>query len=297
MKISVHEIDTGHDFDIVGVSYAGAPSPNTAMFVTKKVQHLLSSFTDVKQCLVFVETGAEVPAGAFSGNAIVFSDTPQLAYARFATKLYDSERARRAKLKYTLTEGGYYLGSNVVIGENAYIEPGVFIDHDVVIGKNATILFGSSIRCAVIGDNFVCNEHAAVGDMSYTMALDEHENKYRIPSLGKVIIGNDVEIGTCNHIERGMCGDTVIEDYAKLDGYITLGHEAHVGKNVEIVAGSTIGGFVSIGEKTFIGLNATVKNRISIGSNAVVGMGAVVIKSVEDGATVVGNPARPLEKK
>ena len=68
-------------------------------------------------------------------------------------------------------------------------------------------------------------------------------------------------------------------------------------KNVEITAGSVIGGFVEICEGGYVGINSVLRNRIKIGKKAFVGMGAVVTKSVEDGITVVGNPAKPFERK
>ena len=76
-----------------------------------------------------------------------------------------------------------------------------------------------------------------------------------------------------------------------------IGHDVHLHKNVEITAGVVVGGFVEAQEGAYIGINAVIRNRISLGTNSFVGMGATVTKSVSDGITVVGNPARPFDKK
>lgn len=296
MEYNVHEIDSRYDFVVQGVSYIGSPKHSTAMYVTKKVAHLLENVRGLTACLVFAEEGLEADSELQKENCIVFSKNPQLAYVRFAGRLARQKEAFDRKRKYTLTEGGYYLGENVQIGENACIEPTALIGHDVVIGKNAFVGAGAVIKNAVIGDDFVCNAHAVVGSAGFTMCEDEEGNKLRIPSLGRVIIGNFVEVGVGDNISVGSGGDTVIEDYVKLDVLIHIGHDAHIQKNAELTAGAIVGGFDQIGERAYCGLNAVIRNRVSVGADGFIGMGAVVTKSVEPGMTVVGNPARKFER-
>lgn len=185
-----------------------------------------------------------------------------------------------------------FFGGGVQIGRDSCIEPGCLIGHDVVIGANAKILFGSIIKNAVIGDDFFCNEKAVIGSTSFTMYEDENGNKCRIATLGKVIIGNHVEIGACNNVAAGGCGDTIIEGHVKLDGLIHIGHEAHLHKNAELTAGIIVAGFADIGENVYVGINSSIRNRISIGSHSVIGMGSNVTKNVSSDETVIGNPAR-----
>lgn len=297
MRINVNELDDRYNFFICGASYAGNPENNTMMYISKKVAYLLDNLNGHEECLVFLEKGIDVPLELKDRNCFVLSENPQLSYAKFANVFYQGQRKQEIQWGYTLTEGGYYIGHNVEIGHNAYIEPGCLIGHNVVIGDNATILSGAVIKYATIGDNFLCNENAVIGYYSFTMAEDSIGNKYRIPALGRVLIGDCVEIGANTTVEIGACGDTILEDYVKLDGLVLVGHEAHLHKNVEITAGTIIAGFVEIGKHSYLGLNSTLKNRIHLGSNVIVGMGSNVIKSVEEGTTVIGNPAKPLIKK
>lgn len=156
---------------------------------------------------------------------------------------------------------------------------------------------GTVIKNAMIGDNFVSNEYAVVGAYGFTMINGDDGNKIRIPTLGKVHIGNNVEIGTHDNISCGSAGNTQIDDNVKIDALVHIGHDAHIGKNTEVTAGSIIGGFVDIGENVFIGINSCVRNRKTIGNNTVVGMGSVVVKNVKKDCTVIGNPAEQLVKQ
>lgn len=292
MDYNVNKDFPQFNFTVSGASYAGKPRNNTIMYITKKVGHLVENLKGHSECLCFLENGISVSDEIVSCNGFVFCDNPQLEYARFASKFANWIRQEEMKHSYILEDGGYYIGKNVVLGKNAYIEPGVIIGHNVRIGDNAVILAGAVIKHAVIGNDFICNENAVIGDYSFTMAEDEEGNKIRIPALGRVIIGNDVEIGACNDVAIGACGDTVLDDYVKLDGLIRIGHEAHLHKNTEITAGAIIAGFVEMGENSYLGINSSIRNRIKLGDNSIIGMGAVVTKDVEDNSTVAGNPAK-----
>lgn len=294
MRFNICKLYPEHNVEIEGVSYIGNPKEYTAMYVSKKVGYLVENLRNCGNCLIFAENGIEVASDLKKNNCFIFSSNPQLEYAKFANALAGEKQKQEAQKKYILTKEGYYIGENVEIGINAYIEPECLIGHGVIIGDNARILSGCIVKNAIIGDCFVCNERAVVGAPSFTMTEDEEGNKYRIPTLGSVYIGDHVEVGTSNTICAGACGNTILEDYVKLDGLVHIGHEAHLGKNTELTAGTIIAGFAVLGENTYGGINSSIKNRISIGSNSIVGMGAAVIKDVPENVTVAGNPARIL---
>jgi UDP-3-O-[3-hydroxymyristoyl] glucosamine N-acyltransferase len=296
MRLNVSKVVPEKSFNIIGMSYIGAPRSNTAMFITKKVEHLLSALELVDGCLVFAETGIEVSEGLTEKHAFHFSEKPQLSYARFAKEFADERFKEEKKLKFNIMSGGYYVSEDVDIPDDAYIEPGCVIGPDVQFGKNARILAGSIIKHTSIGDNFLSNEYAVIGANGFTMAEDEEGNKFRIPTLGRVVIGNNVEVGAHDNISCGSGGDTVIEDFVKLDALVHLGHDVRLQENVEITAGGIIGGFDNLGVHSYVGINAVLRNRINVGEYAIIGMGSTVTKSVEANVTVVGNPARLFVK-
>ena len=296
MKYAVGRIVEGKPFDITGMSYIGAPRSNTAMFITKKVEHLLLVLNEVEECLVFAETGIEVPEDLEQKHAFHFSEKPQLSYARFANEFAEERFKEEKELKFNLMPAGYYVSEDVEIPDDAYIEPGCVIGPDVKIGKNARILAGTVIKHTYIGNDFFSNEYAVIGANGFTMAEDEDGNKLRIPTLGRVVIGDNVEIGAHDNISCGSGGDTIIENFVKIDALVHLGHDVILQENVEITAGGIIGGFDNLGAHAYVGINAVLRNRINVGEKAIIGMGSTVTKSVEANVVVAGNPARLFNK-
>lgn len=282
---------------VVAVSYAGNPLNNTCMYISAKVKQLVENLKNVTGCLVFLEQGVDIPENTAERNCFVYTDNPQRDYAKYVKEIETEKENIQKKQRYTFTEGGYFLGQNAEIGDNAYIEPNCLIGHDVTIGKNARIFSGAKIKNATIGDNFIAGENCVIGTYGFTMTDDSEHNKIRIPTIGKVVIGNNVEIGTLTNVSVGSAGDTIIKDNVKIDALVHIGHDARMEKNVEIPAGAIIGGFDILHEGAYVGINATLRNRIEIGAGALIGMGAVVTKNVAEEEVVIGNPARPLRKE
>ena len=125
MEFAVNDIDKNYAFKVNGVSYIGSPRECTAMYVSKKVEHLVVNLKGLQNCLIFTEEGIEVSSELMQKNCFVFSATPQLAYAKFVNGFAEKKHKEDIKRKYRLTNEGYYLGENVKIGNNSYIEPGL----------------------------------------------------------------------------------------------------------------------------------------------------------------------------
>lgn len=266
------------------VSYIGNPRDHSVMYVSKKVEALLQNLEGHTGCLVFCEEGCVVPELVRENNEIVMTANPQLDYARYVERMTKAPQG-----KYTMTAQGVWLGENVTLGQNVRLEPLCLIGHGVVIGDNTVVASGSRIYRAVIGSNVTIEANAVIGTECFTYTRDEHENLYKIPSGGSVIVGDYAFIGASAAIETGSVGITKIEPYAKLDAHVSIGHDAIVGSNTEITAGAVLGGFAVIGENVFIGMNATVKNRVEIGKNSTIGMGCIVTKNIPPDSQMTGN--------
>ena len=282
---------------IKAASYIGKPLDNTVMYVSKKVEHLIKNLENHQGCLVFAEKNVIVDSDILKSNHFEFVDNPQEEYVKFVSRLAEARVELNKTRQYTKHEYDILIGENVSIGKNVTIEGHCLIDHDVIIGDNAVIKYGTVIRNAVIGDEFLCNEYANIGSNGFTMTRDKEGNLIRIPTLGKVEIGNNVEIGAFCNVSAGSAGNTIINDNVKVDTQVYIAHDVIIHKNCELTSGCSIGGFTEIGENTFIGLNASLKNRISIGSNTTIGMSSVVIKSFDSDVVLVGNPARIIKSK
>ena len=295
MAINVNELYPEYSFDILGVSYIGNPKPNTVMYVGRKISHMLSNLSMARDVLCFTDDDVEIPESASKNNAIIHVSNPQFEYSKIAIRIGEDRMREESSIGFDYINGSY-VSKNARVGRNSLIEPGCFIGHDVSIGDNAVILSGTVIKYASVSDGFFSNEGALIGTNAFTMAVNEDGNKTRIPSLGRVIIGEGVEIGANNNVSRGSVSDTIIRDYVKTDAMVHIGHDVTIEKNVEIAAGTIIGGFATVGENTFMGLNSTVKNRISIGQECLIGMGAAVMKSFPENLSIAGNPAKGIWK-
>nr|WP_308624405.1 DapH/DapD/GlmU-related protein [uncultured Eisenbergiella sp.] len=296
MLYNVNEYFPDCELVISGASYAGAPVSNTVMYLSKKVENLLTNLLHVSDCLVFIEKGINIPEYIIAKHFVFETENPQYEYAKFLNAYLVKMNNQNNKLHYISTEKGYLISETASIGENVTIEPGCIIGHDVIIGDNAHIMAGAIVKNSIIGNNFICGEGAVIGAFGFTFTEDEQGNKFRIPSIGKVVIGDYVEIGANDAISAGTAGNTIIEDYAKLDALVRVSHDVQIEKNVEIAAGAIIGGFDIIGEETFVGMNAIIKNRVTLGKECLIGMGANAIRDVKSGMVVVGNPAKEIRK-
>ena len=294
MRFNVREIDSRYDFEITGMSYIGNPLDGTCLFLGAKIAGMLVNLKNHRDCLVFIDASVPVPEEYREKNCFVLAENPQKEYGLFSLKMQKMEEKEQEGWQYRITPEGYTVGENVVIGEDARIEPGCLIDHNVQIGRNAQIGFGSVIRNADIGDDFICHEYSVIGTESFNLGEAEGYS-YRIPSFGKIRIGNHVDLGARVIIERGFNSETVIGNNSKIDSDVNIGHDVILKENVKITCGACLAGRVVVCEGAYIGMNATVRQRIIIGSKATVGMGASVLMNVRDGETVVGNPAKKMK--
>lgn len=282
---------------IKGISYIGRPKSNTAVFVKKKVEYLLDSLYEAEGCMVFAEETIDIPKDLVERHTFVRCRNPQKAYTEFAQKLYDEKTVHDRKRKYTLTAGGYYLGDNVIIGDDTYIAPGALIGHDVVIGEHSEICANAVVKNARIGHHFVLREGGVVGSDGFTFTKDDEGNWLRTPSMGGVILGDYVEIGTNACIAQGTADATVIGDHVKMDALTYIGHDAQIMSNTEISAGGIVGGYVETGDHVSVGFNASIRNRLVVADGSKIGMGAVLTKNTDEGTTYIGNPAHEYIKE
>ena len=155
-------------------------------------------------------------------------------------------------------------------------------------------------RTAVITDAVTIGEHVYIGSGCVIgepgFAYDMIDGEWRrFPQIGRVIIGDNVEIEAMCHIARGSLHDTVIRDGVKMDACCHIAHNCDIGEQTLIAAGVTLSGSVIVGQRVWLGTQCTVRDGITIGDDVCVGVGAVIVKDVPAGVTVMGNPARIKE--
>lgn len=149
-------------------------------------------------------------------------------------------------------------------------------------------------ECVELGENVRIGPNCTIGFEGFGFEGDKDGVYQRFPHVGKVILGDNVEIGANTCIDRGALEDTIIGEGTKIDNLVHVAHNVRIGKNCLIVALTCLGGGVIIEDGAYVGIGAGIRNQITIGEKAFIGMGAVVVKDVDPGVTVIGNPAKPM---
>jgi len=165
-----------------------------------------------------------------------------------------------------------YVGDKSQIGDNCEIHSGVKIYRDVKIGKNCLIYSNVVIREEVeIGDNVIIQPGVVIGADGFGFTRLSDGTPVKIPQKGKVVIGNNCEIGANTCIDRATIEKTVLEDYVKLDNLIQVGHNVRIGKGTAISALTGISGSVDIGENVIMG------GQVGIADHAKIADGVMVV--------------------
>ena len=187
---------------------------------------------------------------------------------------------------------GSYVGPKVHIGENTTIYPNVTILDECTIGKNTVIWPGAVVRerCH-IGNDCIIHPNATIGADGFGFRPCPQRGLAKIPQIGNVVIGNNVEIGANSSVDRGKFSSTVLGDGCKIDNLVQIGHNSKLGKFCIMAGNSGLAGSVTLGDGVMIGGSASIKDHLTIGNGAIVGAGSGVAADVEPGKTVLGYPA------
>ena len=233
---------------------------------------------------IIINKETEVP----EGKALLIVENPFEAYCKIANHFRPFEPADKM------------ISDSAVIGEGSFIYPGTFIGNHVHIGKNSIIHPNVSImdHC-IIGDNVVIQAGTVIGsDAFYYNTKKDRELWYKkMPSCGRVIIEDDVEIGAGCTIDRGVSHDSIIGKGSKLDNMVHVGHDTVTGKNCLIAAQVGIAGVVTLEDGVTLWGQVGVSKTLTIGANAVIYAQSGVGKDTEGGKVYFGSPIEDAKEK
>ena len=260
-----------------------------------------------------VLVAGEFAAGVASGKTILIAAQPKLAFARAAELLHATTSGevgihesavvhRSAKLgdgvavgPHSVIEARVMIGSRTRIAANCVIGAGARLGEDCVIKSNVTIYPG-----AQLGDRVMVHSGAVLGSDGFGYVRDRTSGKYeKFPQIGKLIIGNDVEIGANSTIDRGALDETVIGDGVKIDNLVHIGHNVQVGKNVVIAAQTGVSGSVVIEDNVVVAGQVGIADHVRIGEGAILGAQCgIPSNKVIRGKGILfwGTPARPIRE-
>ncbi|TDY00123.1 UDP-3-O-(3-hydroxymyristoyl)glucosamine N-acyltransferase [Thiohalophilus thiocyanatoxydans] len=235
-------------------------------------------------------------------SALVVDD-PYVSYARLANLLYPAERPalgvhpaavidKSVHIPDSVSIGPHcYIGPSVKLGENVSLGPGCVLESGVEIGEKCYLHANVTVqRDCVIGKQAVIHPGVIIGSDGFGQAND-NGIWIKIPQIGKVVIGDDVEIGANTTIDRGAIDDTIIGDNVKLDNLIQVAHNVRIGAYTVIASSTAIAGSVQIGCHCMIAGAVAIAGHIEIADNVTItGMSLVTHTIREPGVYSSGVP-------
>lgn len=194
--------------------------------------------------------------------------------------------------------GAYVIIEDQVrIGDAVTIYPNTFIGKESCIGDGSIIYASVTIREGVtLGKRVIVHCNSTIGDDGFGyLQINGRHNK--IPQIGTVEIGNDVEIGSLVTICRAALDKTVIGNGVKIDNHSHIAHNVTIGDNTMLIAYAKIAGSTKIGKNVMIAEDVGITDHVTIGDNCAIGGGSHVYKSLEPGSIVWGSPAKPINEE
>ena len=271
---------------------------------------------------------ALVPLGVnIDGFSTIEVERPRLAMMKLISMFYEEPKMNdgihptavihpTAKLGQNVCLGAHvYVGENAVIGNNTKILANGYIGNDAVIGAECFFHPGVNIGDRVhVGNKVILHHGVSLGADGFSFVTENPNNIeqarkdgeiregdteqviFKIPSIGSVVIGNNVEIGANSCIDRGTIENTVVGDNTKIDNLVMIGHNCRIGKGCMIVAQVGIAGSCVIGDRVVIAGQAGLADHISIGDDTIIAAQAGVSKSFPAKSIVIGYPAMPRKE-
>jgi len=239
------------------------------------------------------------PPAVAGPTALILTPQPYLYYARVAQWL-DPAPAAEAGIHPSAVVGSDVpasasIGPNVSIGAGARIGEGAVVAANCSIGAGAEVGAGSRLAANVvvyagcrIGARCLIHSGAVIGADGFGFAREADGSWVKVPQVGRVLIGDDVEIGAGTTIDRGALGDTVIGDGVKLDNQIQVGHNVHIGAHTAMAGCVGIAGSAVIGARCTVGGGAVILGHLRIGDDVNVSAGTLVAKSIPKPGTYSG---------
>jgi UDP-3-O-[3-hydroxymyristoyl] glucosamine N-acyltransferase len=174
---------------------------------------------------------------------------------------------------------------DVAIGDGVRIGPFCIVGPDVSIGAGTVLSAGVQVYPRVsIGECCAFGPRTVLGIEGTGFVREEAGDKKRMTHLAGLVIGSHVETGTTAGIQAGVLTPTIVEDHAKLDGLVGIGHGARIGRGATLIGGVMVGGSAVVGADAWIGMNSTVRQGRRVGERARVGMNVAVQDDLPDDA-------------
>ncbi|WP_416896641.1 MAG: UDP-3-O-(3-hydroxymyristoyl)glucosamine N-acyltransferase [Minwuia sp.] len=286
--------------DVAPLETAG-PDDLTFLENRKYLEQLAGSSAGF--CVIEPELIDRVP----TGTVALATPHPYLAYALVAQALYPAPATRPGTHPAAYVDPSAKVGEGVEIAANAVVEAGAEIGDGTVVAANATVGRGvvvgrecrigsnASLEFCILGDRVDVQAGARIGAPGFGFA--PHPERHRtVPQLGRVLVGDDCHIGANTCIACGSGHDTVLGRNVWIDNLVQIAHNCEIGDGSILVGQVGMAGSTKVGRFVQMGGQAGLAGHIRIGDQARIGAKAGVMNDVEEGATLIGQPAIPVKE-
>ncbi|SBW03627.1 UDP-3-O-acylglucosamine N-acyltransferase [uncultured delta proteobacterium] len=285
----------GEDREITGINTLENAGPGDVSFLANPKYAQFLSATRAGAVIVSEEYADKVATALVSANpyfdfarAVGFFAKPQGSFSGVSEMAFIDKDAR---LGENVTVYPFvYIGPRASIGANCQLFPGCYVGEDCVIG-DGTVLYPNAVLHAgtVLGKGCIVHAGAVLGADGFGFVRTPFGIQ-KIPQIGTVGVGDDVEIGANTTIDRAVLGVTSVGDSTKIDNLVQLGHNVAVGKECFIVSQVGISGSTKIGNKSTLAGQVGVAGHLTIGDNVTIGPQSGVAKDIADNVTCGGSP-------
>jgi UDP-3-O-[3-hydroxymyristoyl] glucosamine N-acyltransferase len=290
---------------ISNLSSIETPQPDTVTFIRADSAELVAKrIATLPTPMVVVVPEKAAPSAIPTGIALLLAKESYSAFLNLVPLFFEEPKFEpgihpsavihpTAAVHPTASVGAYCsVGARTVIGRNSVLLPNVNVYEDVSIGDSVTIHCGASIRShTVINARVTIHNNAVIGADGFGYTPDPAVGLRKVPQVGNVIIGSDVEIGANTCIDRGAFGPTTIGRGTKIDNLVQIGHNTSVGEFCIICGQAAIAGSVKIGPKVVVGGSAGIANHLEIVSGVRLGGWAGVTSNLLEPGDYMGFPA------
>lgn len=271
-------------------------------FFYDKKNKALAQKIKAKACITTKELANLIPESVI----VLISENPKLSFIELTNAFYQEFRPQpcieeSAVIASTAKIGkDCYIGHNVVIedevviGDNCIIEANAVISRGCQIGNNCRIGNNASIAYCLMGNDCYIYTGARIGQDGFGFSVVNGRHQ-RIPQIGRVIIGNDVEIGANTCIDRGALDDTVIGNGCRVDNLVQIAHNDRIGNYCILVAQTGIAGSCTFGDYVVCGGQSGFADHLTIGSGAQIAAQSGVMRDIDPGSIVMGSPTVPFK--
>lgn len=282
-------------------SIASAGENDICFFYDKKNKQMAEKIK-AKACITTQELMHLVPEKVI----VLIVENPKKAFIDLLTAFYQEYRpnakiekdafiAQTAKIGNNCYIGhGVVIEDDVVIGDNCIIEANAVIAHGCKIGNNCRIGNNASIAYCLMGNDCYIYTGARIGQDGFGFSVIDGQHK-RIPQIGRVIIGDDVEVGANTCIDRGALDDTIIGRGTRVDNLVQIAHNDKIGNCCILVSQTGIAGSCTLGDYVVCGGQVGLADHVNIGTGVQIGAQSGVMRDIEPGAIMMGTPTVPLK--